>query len=68
MAQADDGVPDCCVWLSFPASDRMRGRSRQRHTNQAFDGQFGSMGAEPAEDVQEKSEQVHVAPLALTEK
>ena len=37
-------------------------------TNQAFDGQFGPMGAEPVEDVQEKSEQVHVALLALTEK
>ena len=37
-------------------------------TNQAFDGQFGPMGAEPVEDVQEKSEQVHVAFLALTEK
>ena len=25
------GVSDCCLWLSFPASDRLGGRSRQRH-------------------------------------
>ena len=36
-------------------------------TNEALDRQFGPIGAEPVEDVQEKSEQVHVARLALTE-
>ena len=36
-------------------------------TNEALDRQFGPKGAEPLEDVQEKSEQVHVALLALTE-
>ena len=36
-------------------------------TNEALDRQFGPIGAEPVEDVQEKSEQVHVALLALTE-
>ena len=36
-------------------------------TNEAPDRQFSSIGAEPVEDVQEKSEQVHVALLALTE-
>ena len=35
-------------------------------TNEALDRQFGPMGAEPVEDVQEKSDQVHVALLALT--
>ena len=29
VAQEDHGVSDCCVWLSFPASDRVGGRSRQ---------------------------------------
>ena len=32
-------------------------------TNEALDRQFGPIGAEPVEDVQEKSEQVHVALL-----
>ena len=36
-------------------------------TNEALDRQFGLAGAEPVDDVQEKSEQVHVALLALTE-
>ena len=36
-------------------------------TNKARDRQFGPIGAEPDEDVQEKSEQVHDALLALTE-
>ena len=36
-------------------------------TNGALERQFGPMGAEPVEDVQEKSEQVHVALLTLTE-
>ena len=36
-------------------------------TNQALDRQFCPTGAEPVEDVQEKSEQLHVALLALTE-
>ena len=36
-------------------------------TNEALDRQFGPIGAEPVEDVQEKSEQVHVAHLSLTE-
>ena len=42
-------------------------------TNEALDRQFGPIGAEPVEDIQEKSEQfhvallVHVALLALTE-
>ena len=36
-------------------------------TNEALDVQFGPTGAEPVEDVQEKSEQVHAALLALTE-
>ena len=36
-------------------------------TNEAFCRQFGPIGAEPVEDVQEKSEQVHVALLVLTE-
>ena len=36
-------------------------------TNKALDRQFGPIGAEPVEDVQEKSEQVHDALLALTE-
>ena len=35
--------------------------------NEALDGQFGPIGAEPCGDVQEKSEQIHVALLALTE-
>ena len=35
--------------------------------NEALDRQFGPMGAERIEDVQEKSEKVHVALLALTE-
>ena len=35
--------------------------------NEALDGQFGPMGAEPVEDVQEMSEQVRVALQALTE-
>ena len=35
--------------------------------NEALDGQFSPMGAEPVEDVQEMSEQVHVALQALTE-
>ena len=34
-------------------------------TNEALDRQCGPMGAEAVEDVQEKSEQVHVALLAL---
>ena len=37
------------------------------NTNEALDRQFGPRGTEPVEDVQEKSEQVHVALLALTE-
>ena len=36
-------------------------------TNEAHDRQFGPVGAEPLEDIQERSEQVHVALLALTE-
>ena len=36
-------------------------------TNAAFERQFGPIGAEPGEDVQEQSEQVHVAFLASTE-
>ena len=36
-------------------------------TNEALDKQFGPLGAEPVGDVQEKSEQVHVALLALRE-
>ena len=36
-------------------------------TIEALDRQFGPIGAEPIEDVQEKSEQGHVAFLALTE-
>ena len=36
-------------------------------TNEPLDRQFGPTGAEPVEDVPEKSEQVHVALLALTE-
>ena len=36
-------------------------------TNEALDRQFGPIGAERIEDVQEKSEQVHVALLSLTE-
>ena len=36
-------------------------------TNEALDQQIGPIGAEPVDDVQEKSEQVHVALLALTE-
>ena len=36
-------------------------------TIEALDRQFGPIGAEPIEDVQEKSEQGHVALLALTE-
>ena len=31
VAQEDDGVSDRCVRLSLPASDRVGGRSRQRH-------------------------------------
>ena len=34
--------------------------------NDAFDRQFGPIGEEPVEDIQEKSEQVHVALLVLT--
>ena len=37
-------------------------------TNEALDQQFGPLGAEPVDNVHEKSEQVHVALLALTEK
>ena len=36
-------------------------------TNEALDRQFALIGAEPVEDVQEKSKQVHVALLTLTE-
>ena len=36
-------------------------------TNEALDVQFAPTGPEPVEDVQEKSEQVHAALLALTE-
>ena len=36
-------------------------------TNEALDQQFGPTSAEPVDEVQEKSEQVHVALLALTE-
>ena len=36
-------------------------------TNEALDRQFGPIDAEPVEDVQEESEQAHVALLALTE-
>ena len=36
-------------------------------TNGVVDRQFGPVGAEPVQDVQEKSEHVHVALLALTE-
>ena len=36
-------------------------------TNEALDQQFGPLGTEPADDVLEKSGQVHVALLALTE-
>ena len=36
-------------------------------TYEARNRQFGSLGAEPVDDVQETSEQVHVALLALTE-
>ena len=36
--------------------------------NEVLDGHFLLVGAEPVEDLQEKSEQVHVALLALTEK
>ena len=36
-------------------------------TNEALDRQFPLIGAEPVANVQEKSEQVHVALLALTE-
>ena len=36
-------------------------------TNNALEQQFGPLGEEPADDVLEKSEQVHVALVALTE-
>ena len=36
-------------------------------TNEALDQQFGPLGAEPVDDVLEKSLKVHVALLALTE-
>ena len=36
-------------------------------TNEALDRLFGPTGAAPVEDVQEKSEQVHVVFLELTE-
>ena len=35
-------------------------------TNEVLDQQFGPLGPEPVDDVLEKSEQVHVALLALT--
>ena len=34
-------------------------------TNEALERHFGPRGADPVDDVQEKSEQVHVALLAL---
>ena len=63
MAQKTTVVSDCRLWLSFLASDPMGGRSRQRHHDEALGRQFGPISAEPVEDVQEKSEQVHVALL-----
>ena len=36
-------------------------------TNESLDRQFGPRGAESVEDVQEESEQVHVALLAMIE-
>ena len=56
MAPEDHGVSDCCVWLRFPASDRMGGRSRQLY-HERIDRQFGALGAEPVDDAQVKSEQ-----------
>ena len=53
MAQEDHEVSDRCTWPSLLASDRVGGKIRTT--------------SEPVEDVQEKSEQVHVALRALTE-
>ena len=56
---------DWCLWLSFPASDVED--QDTVITSEACDRQFGPIGAEPVQGAQEKSEQVHVALLALTE-
>ena len=68
MAQEDHRVSDCCTCLSFRASDRKGGRSRQ-HCHERSTPINGSVRwvQNWFDDVQEKSEQVHVAFLALTE-
>ena len=63
VAQEDHGVSDCCVWLSFSASDRVCGRKVKANmiTNEELDQQFGPLGVEPVDDILEKSEHVYVA-------
>ena len=68
MAQEDHRVSDRCVWLSFPASDLSGWETKTMLSRtEAIEQQFDPLGEEPVDDVLEKSEQVHVALLALTE-
>ena len=63
VAQEDHGSSDCSPWLSSPWVEDQDSII----TNEALDQQFGPLDAESVDDVLEKSEQVHVALLALTE-
>ena len=55
-----------CGSASRPVIERLEDQDNTI-TNEARDRQFSPIGAAPVEDVQENSEQVHVALLALTE-
>ena len=59
MAQEVYGIFDRCCWFSF-LIEKVEDKDNMI-TNETLNQQFGPLGAEPVEDVQEKSEQVHVA-------
>ena len=68
MAQEDHRVFDCCVWLSFPASvsSGWKIKTTLSRTKHLINSSVRWVQNE-AVDVLEKSGQVHVALMALTE-